>query len=103
MPQGWHHDRWATLVAAARDGLILQREPVIRYRVHEDQVLGLRQADIGAGRRRWRQVLERGASPTEGVRKASDVVRRLRPLATDPDVRAELSWAAVLGSAAARA
>jgi glycosyltransferase involved in cell wall biosynthesis len=102
VPDGWLLDRWATLVATARCGLVVQREPVIRYRAHAGQVLGLRQAAVGTGDRRWRQVIERGATPTEAARKVSDVVRRLRPLATDPDVRAELSWAAVLGSAAAR-
>jgi glycosyltransferase involved in cell wall biosynthesis len=99
VPGGWLHDRWATLVAAASNGLVLQGEPVIRYRIHEGQVLGHRQAQIGSGGRRWRQVRERGAGPIEAAFRATQVVRRLRPLATDPAVRRELSWRAVLGSA----
>jgi len=99
VPAGWLHDRWATLVAAARGGLVLQPEPVIRYRVHPDQMLGVWQADVGVGERRWRQVRDRGASPLESALRATQVVRRLRPLAVDPDVRAELSWRAVIGSA----
>jgi glycosyltransferase involved in cell wall biosynthesis len=103
VPAGWLHDRWATLVAVACNGLVLQGEPVIRYRIHEGQVLGQRQAQIGTGGRRWQQVLGRGSGPVEAVARASDVVRRLKPIATDPAVRTELSWRAVVGSALDRA
>jgi glycosyltransferase involved in cell wall biosynthesis len=99
VPAGWLHDRWATLVAVASEGLVLQSEPVMKYRIHEGQVLGQRQAQIGAGRRRWAQVIERGAGPVEAAARVTQVVRRLRPIATDPGVRRELSWRAVLGSA----
>lgn len=102
VPGGWLHDRWATLVAAARGGLLLQRDSVIRYRVHGGQTLGLGQANLGLGEHRWRQVLERGASPVEAALRAAQVVHRLRPIAFDPRVRAELSWRAVLGSALGR-
>jgi glycosyltransferase involved in cell wall biosynthesis len=103
VPAGWLHDRWATLVAVACNGLVLQSEPVIRYRIHEGQVLGQRQSQIGTGGRRWQQVLGRGAGPIEALARASDVVRRLKPIATDPAVRTELSWRAVVGSALDRA
>jgi glycosyltransferase involved in cell wall biosynthesis len=103
IPRGWLHDRWATLVAVARNRLVLQSEPVIRYRVHNEQLLGHRQAAVGAGNRRWRQVLARGASPVEAAARMTDVVRRLRPIAVDPRVRAELTWRAVLASAMERA
>lgn len=99
VPAGWLHDRWATLVAVASEGLVLQGEPVIKYRIHEGQALGQRQAHIGAGGRRWAQVIERGAGPVEAATRVTQVVRRLRPIATDPCVRRELSWRAVLGSA----
>jgi hypothetical protein len=102
MPSGWLHDRWATLVAVACKGLVLQAEPVIRYRIHEGQVLGQRQAQIGVGGFRWRQVRDRGAGPIEAATRAAQVVRRLRPIATDPGVHSELSWRAVLGSAIER-
>jgi glycosyltransferase involved in cell wall biosynthesis len=103
VPGGWLHDRWATLVAVARDGLVLQSEPVIRYRIHGGQVLGQRQAQVGAGGRRWRQVRDRGAGPIEAATRVSQIVRCLRPMATDPAVRRELSWRAVVGSALDRA
>ena len=67
VPRRWLFDRWATLVAAARDGLVLQPDIVIRYRIHPDQLLGDRQASGPVGTRRWRQVLARGASPLEAA------------------------------------
>ncbi len=103
IPRGWLHDRWATLVATARDGLIVQDEPVINYRIHPGQVLGGNQAQTGAGKARWRQVLERGSSPLNAASRARDVVRRLKPIAVDPKTRSELSWRAVLSSAMDRA
>ncbi len=103
IPRGWLHDRWATLVAAARNGLLVQDEPVINYRIHPSQVVGREQAQTGVGQPRWRQVLARGSSPLDAASRARDVVRRLRPIAADPKTRSELSWRAVLGSAMDRA
>jgi glycosyltransferase involved in cell wall biosynthesis len=99
IPPGWLHDRWATLVAAARGGLVLQPAPVIRYRVHSGQVLGVRDARAGAREQRWRQVLRRGMSPMGAAARAGHIVRRIRPLAVDPAIRSELSLRAILGSA----
>jgi len=96
--RGRLHDRWVTLVAVARSGLLLQAEPVIRYRVHEMQMIGAREAHVAAGQPRWRQVHERGASPIQAAARMADVVRRIRPIATDPAVRSELSWGAILRS-----
>jgi glycosyltransferase involved in cell wall biosynthesis len=103
VPKGWLHDRWATLVAVARNGLFLQADPVIKYRIHDRQMLGLRQARVGAGRRRWQQVLDRGTGPLQAAARTTDVVRRIRQVATDPAVCSEFSWGAVLRSAMDRA
>jgi glycosyltransferase involved in cell wall biosynthesis len=102
VPRGWLFDRWATLVATARDGLALQPEAVIRYRIHPDQLLGDRQADGPTSTRRWQQILARGASPVEAAMRARDVVRRIRPLALDATVRDELSWGALARAAMER-
>jgi hypothetical protein len=102
LPPRWLVDRWATLVAASQDGLVLQREAVIKYRIHPGQMLGDRQARIGAGGRRWRQVIARGATPVEAVARARDVVRRIRPLAIDSKIRDELSWGAMARAAMGR-
>lgn len=98
IPEGWLPDRWASLAATARAGLVLDAAPVIRYRVHDAQELGVRQARTGTGRRRWQQVLERGASPLDAAIRGVQVVRRIRPLSVDPAVQAELSLRAILGS-----
>ncbi len=45
VPEGWLHDRWWSLVATGRDGLLVDREPVIDYRVQPGQQVGL---DAGA-------------------------------------------------------
>jgi glycosyltransferase involved in cell wall biosynthesis len=103
VPKGWLLDRWATLVAVARDGLRLQPEPVIRYRIHDGQTVGLRQARVGEGQRRWSQVLQRGATPFQAGARAVDVVRRVRPITTDPALRIEFSWAGMLRAATDRA
>ena len=102
VPAGWLLDRWATLVAVSQDGLVLQPEAVIRYRIHPGQLLGDRQVGTGAGDRRWRQALSRGASPLELAARASDVVRRIRPLVSDPTIRHELSWGAMARAAVDR-
>ena len=102
LPPRWLFDRWATLVAASQDGLLLQPDAVIRYRIHPEQVVGDRQAEPGRSGRRWRQILRRGASPIEAMARAGDVVGRIRPLVTDPSVRDELSWAALARAAMAR-
>ena len=99
VPRRWLFDRWATLVAAARDGLVLQPDIVIRYRIHPDQLLGDRQAAGPVGTRRWRQVLARGASPLEAAERARDIVRRIKPLAIDADIRNELSWRSLVRAA----
>jgi glycosyltransferase involved in cell wall biosynthesis len=102
VPPGWLFDRWATLVAASRDGLVLQPEALIRYRIHAAQVTGIAQAATGTSGRRWRQVLARGATPFEAVVRARDVVTRIKPLAAARSVRDELSWRAMIGAAFGR-
>ena len=41
IPAGWLHDRWWSLVAMAREELLVDDEQVIDYRVSADQVVGL--------------------------------------------------------------
>ena len=102
VPPRWLFDRWATLVAASQDGLVLQQEVVIRYRIHRDQALGDSQAEPAWHGPRWRQVLARGASPLEAATRAGDVVGRIRPLATDRSIRDELGWRAMVRAAIER-
>ncbi|MFN9030649.1 MAG: glycosyltransferase family 2 protein [Betaproteobacteria bacterium] len=46
VPAGFMHDEWLALMAAARDEIVFVDEPLISYRLHGGNALGLR--DIGA-------------------------------------------------------
>lgn len=94
VPVGWLHDRWWSLVATGRDGLILDRECVVDYRVQPGQQVGL---DLGAQQRgglaRLAALLRR---TPRSARKARDLRTRLRPLVTDPEVAAVITLRNVL-------
>lgn len=52
-PEGWLHDRWWSILAATHSALALDPSPVIMYRVHDAQQVGLgrgRQASSGTSR-----------------------------------------------------
>ncbi|MFN8172632.1 MAG: hypothetical protein U0R65_12305 [Candidatus Nanopelagicales bacterium] len=91
MPAGWLHDRWWSLVALARDGLIVDDGLVIDYRVQSGQEVGLDRAAQGAG------VVGRvGALVRDGGRswgKARDLRTRLRPLASTPAIAGAITVA----------
>jgi glycosyltransferase involved in cell wall biosynthesis len=96
VPPGWLHDRWWSLVATGRNGMIIDRDEVIDYRVQPGQQLGL---DAGAQRSggiaRMAALIGQGA---RARRKARDLRSRLRPLIDDPDVAAVVSLRSVLTS-----
>jgi glycosyltransferase involved in cell wall biosynthesis len=81
VPSAWLHDRWWSMVATIRGGMVIDVDPVIDYRVSVGQQVGL---DAGS---QDRQGLSRIAAhaPQSGrsARKARDVFRRLRPMAID--------------------
>ena len=97
VPPGWLHDRWWSLLAAARGGLIIDGKPVIDYRLHQGQQAGLAQGTHG---RSLGQKL-RGIGPTTTIRKMRDISTRLRPLAL-PDLREELGLTALARTFASR-
>lgn len=83
VPPGWLHDRWWSLVATGRNGMLVDRQAVIDYRVQPGQQLGLdRGAQARTGVGRLTALVGRGRS---SARKASDL-RRLRALVDDPAV-----------------
>lgn len=84
VPPGWLHDRWWSLVAAARGGLMIDDQPVIHYRVHRGQEAGLDRASHGSGPRG--KLLRVG--PLTAARKLHDFRRFLVPLA-DGDALAD--------------
>lgn len=88
MPQGWLHDRWWSLVAAAREELRLDDECVIDYRVSSHQEVGLgRGQQDKSGRQRLRAGLGNAAST---LRRVQDV-HWLESIAT-PETHPELSY-----------
>lgn len=46
IPQGWWHDEWLAIIAAALDSVAWVPEPLIDYRIHDKNTLGLRR--VGA-------------------------------------------------------
>lgn len=90
VPKGWLHDRWWSLVAVVRTGMLIDEGIVIDYLVQAGQQVGLstgNQAKSGAGRLA-------GAAPTpvQALRKLGDLHEHLRPLAQSKNMRAQLSW-----------
>lgn len=81
IPEGWLHDRWWSLVAAAREGLFVDTTVVIDYRVSPDQEVGL-----GMGHQD-QAVMGRMMTAAGGLRttmnKLEDIRNRLPAYATD--------------------
>jgi glycosyltransferase involved in cell wall biosynthesis len=88
IPQGWLHDRWWSLVATAREAMLVDTHVVIDYRVTTDQEVGL---DRGTqDRDGLARVSSAATSDGAGAyRKLRDIQTRLLPLAT-PSTQAEL-------------
>ena len=55
IPEGWVHDEWLALVAAAQGGVVFQEDPVIRYRQHGNNEIGASKTDYEEATRRLRE------------------------------------------------
>lgn len=80
IPQGWLHDRWWSLMATARERMLLDDSPVIAYRVFGSQQVGLDrglQASSTVGRLRH-AITELPATRT----RLADLRNGLGPVAT---------------------
>ena len=55
IPEGWVHDEWLALVAAAQGGVVFQEDPLIRYRQHGNNVIGASKTDYDEATRRLRE------------------------------------------------
>ena len=81
IPPGWLHDRWWSLVAAAREGLLVDDTIVLDYRVSSAQEVGL---DTG---HQGQAVLGRMMGAAGGLRttmsKLDDIRQLLPAYATD--------------------
>jgi glycosyltransferase involved in cell wall biosynthesis len=92
IPAGWLHDRWWSLVAAAREQLRLDDEVVIDYRVSADQEVGL---DRGQQGRSGVQRAAAGVASLPTTISRMGDLRRLSSSATEA-TRAELSYPRLL-------
>lgn len=93
IPHGWLHDRWLSIVAVADDGLDVDPQTVVRYRVYPEQVVGL---SGRAGLSGWARMMDASRKPALTVRKVCHLSLRLRRVVTDEAIRAELSTGAVV-------
>jgi len=89
VPQGWLHDRWWSLVATVREGMLIDQEAVIDYRVQPGQQVGLDSAAQRHGGLARMAALARNGR--RSVRKERDLRRLLRPMALDPEVAGVVS------------
>jgi len=89
IPPGWLHDRWWSLVATAHEGMLIDIDEVIDYRVTAGQEVGLDRGtqDSSGASRAARAV---GGDASGAFRKLKDLQAQLTPYATD-ETRSELS------------
>ncbi|MDP4816741.1 MAG: glycosyltransferase family 2 protein, partial [Pontimonas sp.] len=52
IPEGWVHDEWLALVAAAQGGVVYHQDPLIRYRQHGNNEIGASKTDYDEATRR---------------------------------------------------
>ena len=96
IPQGWLHDRWWSLLATVRLGMLVDSESVIDYRVQGDQQVGLDTGTqaMSAGNKAKARAKNLGTS----MNKAKNLNKILRPQCATPSLSAELSWSRLLKS-----
>ena len=96
VPSGWLHDRWWSLVAVVRSGMIIDEGIVIDYLVQDGQQVGL---DTGSQNKSGASRLAGAApNPVQSLRKLGDLHEHLRPLAQSNQLRAQLSWVQLMRS-----
>ena len=55
VPEGWVHDEWLALVAAAQGGVVFREDSLIRYRQHGGNEIGAAKTDLDEANRRLRE------------------------------------------------
>ncbi len=94
IPAGWLHDRWWSLLATVRLGMLIETESVIDYRVQGDQQVGLDTGTqaMGAGAKAKARAANLGA----GMQKAKDLSTILRAQCATPALWKQLSRTHIL-------
>jgi glycosyltransferase involved in cell wall biosynthesis len=94
IPEGWLHDRWWSLLATVRLGMLIDTESVIDYRVQGDQQVGL---DTGTqGLSAPMKAKTRTRSLGASMQKAKDLHSILGAQCAVPSARAELAYRSLL-------
>jgi glycosyltransferase involved in cell wall biosynthesis len=55
VPEGWVHDEWLALAAAAQGGVVFSEDSLIRYRQHGGNEIGAAKTDLDEATRRLRE------------------------------------------------
>jgi glycosyltransferase involved in cell wall biosynthesis len=96
IPTGWLHDRWWSLLATVRLGMLIDTEAVIDYRVQGDQQVGL---DTGTqGMDSTSKLKARTRNLGASMQKAKDLSTTLRAQSATPALWKQLSKANLLRS-----
>jgi hypothetical protein len=82
IPDGWLHDEWLAMVAAALGGLDLVEESLVDYRQHGGNEVGARV--LGLADKARRLMVPRRARDTRLLVRASQLPDRLSALGSDP-------------------
>lgn len=69
---GWVHDEWLAIMAAARGGFECIEEPLIDYRQHADNQLGMPERDLAA---KWRDLVKPQATLIDALIARDEVLR----------------------------
>lgn len=94
VPDGWIHDAWFAWMLILHSKLVLVSEPLIRYRVHAEQQLGVPLTDPD-----FRQKLEmaRQTGPQQYLARAALLAPVLRHVESCPSIRCAQAVPAVRG------
>ena len=94
IPEGWLHDRWWSLLATVRLGMLIDSEPVIDYRVQGNQQVGLDTGTQAMGSAQ--KATSRAANLKVSMRKAKDLSTILRAQCATPALWKQLSTSSLL-------
>jgi glycosyltransferase involved in cell wall biosynthesis len=94
IPEGWLHDRWWSLLATVRLGMLIDSESVIDYRVQGDQQVGLDTGTQAMGSAQ--KATSRASNLKLSMRKAKDLSTTLRAQCATPVLWKQLSKANLL-------
>jgi glycosyltransferase involved in cell wall biosynthesis len=94
IPEGWLHDRWWSLLATVRLGMLIDTDSVIDYRVQGSQQVGLDTGTQAMGSAQ--KATSRAANLKVSMRKAKDLSTILRAQCATPAFWKQLSKASLL-------